>query len=91
MKSGVPQGSVLGPILFVLYINDLPRYCCGSNAFMFADDTKLYKHINDNSDATALLHNCQKLYSWCEQWMMKLNTNKCKVLSIGRKVKNYLK
>ena len=69
----------------------LPHYCCGSKTFMFADDAKLYKHVNDNLDATALLHDCQKLYSWCEQWMMALNTNKCKVLSIGRKVKTYLK
>ena len=58
---------------------------------MFADDTKLFKHANNNLDAMDLLQNCQKLYNWCEQWMMKLNTNKCKVLSIGRKVRTYLK
>ena len=46
--SGVPQGSVLGPILFLVYVNDLPDSVL-SNLYMFADDTKLYRAIKDNS------------------------------------------
>ena len=51
MTSGFPQGSVLGPVLFVLYINDMPGVVdAGSNIYMFADDTKLYREIKDTSD-----------------------------------------
>jgi len=75
----------------VLYINDLPSVCNLSDTSVFADDAKLYRHVRDSSDAIALLHNCQKLYEWCEHWLMKLNTSKCKVLSIGRNTRPYLK
>ena len=83
--SGIPQGSVLCSLLFVIYINDLPEVCNGdSDLFLFADDAKLLKHICQANDSYLLQDACQKLYDWSEKWLMKLNTDKCKTLTIGR-------
>jgi len=82
--SGIPQGSVLGPVLFVIFINDLPLECLDlCKSFLFADDAKLYKHINCELDSFVLNECCQKLFNWCSNWMMKININKCKVLSVA--------
>ena len=86
VTSGIPQGSVLGPLLFIIYINDLPNECMNlSELFMFADDTKLFKYILNTFDSTTLEQNCQALFNWSQKWLMSLNINKCKVLSIGRR------
>ena len=83
--SGIPQGSVLGPLLFVIYINDLPSVCGNSsNLFLFADDAKLYKCFKNMNDYLSLNNVCRELFSWSERWLMKLNISKCKVLSLGR-------
>jgi len=85
VQSGIPQGSVLGPLLFVIYINDLPSACGdSSNLFLFADDAKMYKCIKSIVDYTNLNNTCKELFSWSERWMMKLNVSKCKVLSLCR-------
>jgi hypothetical protein len=90
--SGIPQGSVLGPLLFVLFINDLPTVCDkGSQMFMFADDAKLYKCIKSDIDSNILNKCCNDLYTWSETWLMKLNTSKCKVLSICHNKCNIIK
>ena len=61
VESGIPQGSVLGPLLFVLYINNLPSACDkGADTFLFADDAKLYKHITAKIDSLALQDSCQR-------------------------------
>ena len=83
VSSGIPQGTVLGPILFVIYINDLPQVC--DNLFLFADDAQIYRHIQSISDLQYLQNCCQQLYDWSEQWLMRLNTDKCKLLTISRK------
>ena len=72
--SGIPQGSVLGPLLFVIFINDLPLVCEDlSKMFLFADDAKLYKEIKDVNDFMCLNLVCKELFLWSESWLMKLN------------------
>ena len=62
---GVPQGSVLAPVLFVLYINDLSDVVdAGSNIYMFADDTELYMEIKDRSDEDILQNDIDKMVRW---------------------------
>ena len=80
--SGVPQGSVLGPLLFVLYINDLPDKLENSS-LMFADDTKIFKAINSENDIQALQRDLIKLEEWSSIWLLKFHPDKCKVLTIG--------
>ena len=81
--SGIPQGSVLGPILFVLYINDLPDKL-NSNVYLFADDTKLFYKIKSPEDAYTLQCDLNSLERWTEKWLLKFNTSKCHVLTLGK-------
>ena len=81
--SGIPQGSVLGPILFVLYINDLPDKLI-SNVYLFADDTKLFYKIKSPEDAYTLQCDLNSLERWTEKWLLKFNTSKCHVLTLGK-------
>ena len=78
VSSGVPQGSVLGPLLFVLFINDLPDGII-SNLKLFADDLKLVCNVNKYSDITGDL---RLLEEWQNTWLLKFNTDKCKVLHV---------
>ena len=82
--SGIPQGSVLGPILFIIYINDLPEVV-KSNVKIFADDTKLFNAITNQSlDNTSNLQSDLKaLEDWSQKWQLKFNAEKCKVIHYG--------
>ena len=84
VKSGVPQGSVLGPVLFLLYINDLPKALHENIIELFADDAKLNKSISSGEDAAILQANFNRMVSWSDKWSLKLNTKKCKVLHISK-------
>ena len=82
--SGVPQGSVLGPVLFLIFINDLD----GATQLVdilrkFADDTKLGKVIRTNEDARDLQQALTALEDWAATWGMAFNTGKCKVMHLG--------
>ena len=81
--SGVPQGSVLGPILFVIYINDLPEEST-SDIQLFADDTKVYRTIRTPEDCLQLQRDLDNLQAWATRWQMKFHPQKCKVMRIGR-------
>ena len=83
--SGIPQGSVLGPLLFIIYINDLVELCeKNANIFLFADDAKLFKHITCQADQVALQESCNALSNWSNQWLLPLNITKCILLRIGK-------
>ena len=80
--SGVPQGSVLGPLLFLIYINDLDD-TIKSNVLKFVDDTKVFRRINNDGDQLHLQNDLDRLVKWSEKWQMLLNSGKCKCLHTG--------
>ena len=82
VTSGIPQGSVLGPVLFVLFINDLPD-SVNSNVLLFADDTKVFNRISSNRDSEVLQQDINNLYLWSTTWQLPFHPGKCKVLHLG--------
>ena len=84
VTSGVPQGSVLGPMLFLLYINDINN-AITSQIRPFADDSVQYGNICNHNDQVILQNDLDTISSWAEKWLLKLNINKCSVLSITLK------
>ena len=83
VKSGVPQGTVLGPVCFLLYINDIGNNI-SSNLKLFADDTLLYGLIHNANDALHLQRDLDSLVTWAQEWQMNFNPSKCYVLRIYR-------
>jgi len=88
VSSGVPQGSVLGPILFLLYINDLENGVM-SWILKFADDTKIFGKANSIEDKNLLQKDLDRLIEWSLEWLMMFNTKKCKVMHIGSRNNQY--
>jgi len=80
--SGIPQGSILGPLLFIIFINDL-ELGIRNSILKFADDTKLFGGAGTNEDIEQLRKDLFELYTWSEKWQMKFNIDKCKVMHIG--------
>ena len=81
--SGVPQGSVLGPLLFVVYNNDLPEILDGRSK-LFADDSKLISVERDEQNVNNLQRDPWTICEWSRVWQMKLNVEKCKKIHFGR-------
>lgn len=79
--SGVPQGSVLGPALFLLYINDITEGI-SSTIRLFADDSVIYRHIENEYDQHRLQEDLQRVFEWAKKWDMEFNLNKCTHLCV---------
>ena len=80
---GVPQGTVLGPLLFLLYINDLPS-CVNSKVRLFADNCLLYREIKNNQDQIDIQRDLDALMDWGSTWGMKFNAKKCNIMRVSR-------
>ena len=82
VTSGVPQGSVIGPIFFLLFVSDITDEV-HSDMILFADDTKLYRRIISDEDGHILQRDIDVLHAWSQIWLMEFNIGKCKSLHYG--------
>lgn len=82
--SGVPQGSILGPLLFVLFINDLGSGL-SSYYLLYADDLKIFRKISDANDCRILQTDLNRIVEWCNANCLHLNIEKCNMISFTRK------
>ena len=83
-SSGVPQGSVLGPLLFLIHISDINYEMEDSTVSCFANDTRILLGIKDEEDTQMLQNDSRKLYKWAEANNMKSNANKFELLRYGK-------
>ena len=85
VTSGVPQGSILGPLLFLIFINDMPNVISKETSLpLFADDSKCFRLILRRDDGNKLQDDLNKLFQWSRIWGMEFNVKKCKVLRVAR-------
>ena len=89
VKSGVPQGTVLGPLLFLIYINDLPNNI-HSTVRLIADDCVLYREINTQLDSQKLQKDLDELTKWEHDWQMHFNPDKCFVMKLTLTTNNLI-
>ena len=78
--SGVPQGSILGPLLFLVFVNDLPGVVTTSSVALYAEDAKCYRTVNTSEDSARLQRDLDNICTWCKEWRMVLNQSKCTCL-----------
>ena len=83
MKSGVPQGSVLAPVMFLVYVNYMTEEVY-SYMSLFADDAKLLRKIESKEDCDNLQKDLNKIHRWSKLWEMEFNAKKCKVAGHGQ-------
>ena len=88
VTSGIPQGSVLGPLLFVVFINDMPDEVKFNVCKLFADDCKLYGTV-DKASENKLQLDLSNLERWSEKWQLPFNASKCKVMHFGYRNPNH--
>lgn len=90
VTSGVPQGSILGPLLFTLYVNDIPSCIKHSKCLMYADDLKIYRPVCTVRDCLLLQKDIDCLSEWCSVWKLDLNVAKCNVITFTNKKKHVI-
>ena len=88
VTSGIPQGSVLGPILFTIFINDMPDVV-HSCMKLFADDAKVFRAIESIEDISMIQSDINKLLNWSTIWQLPLNITKCKCVHYGKNNKQH--
>jgi ribonuclease P/MRP protein subunit RPP40 len=86
ITSGVPQGSLLGSLLFIAYVSDLPKCLQFAKCLMYADDTKIFMSVHKISDCLLLQQDLNSLYEWCNKWKLCLNLDKCEIMSVSNRV-----
>jgi ribonucleases P/MRP protein subunit RPP40 len=89
VSSGVPQGSILGPLLFILYVNDIDDVLSTSAIYKFADDTKILSAISTRDDANAFQRDISALEAWSKKWKMPFNTGKSSLVHFGNRCERY--
>ena len=89
LKAGVPQGSLLGPLLFLIYINDIVRNI-NSSIRLFADDTSLHIIVENTIQAATVLNSdLSQIYTWVSNWLVTFNQSKTELLLFSSKVLNH--
>ncbi len=88
VTSGIPQGSILGPFLFVVFINDLPDDV-KNLVYMFADDTKVFAKVTNDQERQSLQDDLDNLVKWSCTWQLNFNISKCKVMHLGNDNNNF--
>ena len=86
VTSGIPQGTVLDPIMFLVYINDINEYIKHSTLRLFADDSIIYKTIRNKEDTQKLQEDLTSVAKWEKDWLMSFHPDKCSVLQVTTKL-----
>jgi hypothetical protein len=84
VKSGVLQGSILGPLLFLIYVNDIGLYL-NSSVRLFADDCTIFREVRNSTDCDMLQKDLDILFQWTEDWQLSLNLPKCRAMRFTNK------
>jgi ribonuclease P/MRP protein subunit RPP40 len=80
--SGVPQGTLLGPFLFITYVSDLPKCLQFAKCLTYADDTKIFMRVRNIADCLLLQRDLNSIYEWCQRWKLRLNLDKCEIMTV---------
>jgi ribonuclease P/MRP protein subunit RPP40 len=83
VKSGVPQGSVIGPLLFLILISDINKDVKHSSLGLFADGTRVWKHVSSEQDSKSLQQDLGAVYNWAKENNMEFNSDKFECISFG--------